>query len=200
MLSLQPISGRGMTEMIRLRTPSAMLIVLLLSGCGVFSDDNSADNAKPSPGSSAGGEGPLVPVDKSPSISTAPTAVPSGPVPKSCALLSDAEVGTLTGQSVTNRAEINPPDDPTQSKCLWELTPGGALYLTLWRRTPAEFQLRGQGTTPIPGVGDGAYSDNLHLFVLFGTIELDIIVRSGEPDVQQRDRSIAVARLVGPRL
>jgi hypothetical protein len=177
-----------------------MLVVLLLGGCGVLSDDDSADPAKPSSASPAGSAGPLIPLDESPSIPGSPTAAPGGAVPKSCSLLSDVEVGTLTGQSVVDRVDNTPPTDPTLSSCLWNLTPGGALYLTLWRRTAAEFQLRAQGAAPIPGVGDGAYSDNLHLFVLFGTIELDIIVRSGESDVQQRDRSVAVARLVGPRL
>ena len=100
-----------------------------------------------------------------------------------------------------NRYDATLANDPTQSSCIWNLAPGGALYLTLWRRTPAEFVLRATGTTLVSGIGDReGYFDGIHLFVLTGTIELDVIVRSAEPDANRRERSVQVARTVAARL
>jgi len=167
----------------------AAAVVVLLTGC-VMTRKESGGSREPV--ESVGG----------PATSAPPTqgATNKKPVPAACAVLSNPEVRTLTGQEIDEIADTSLPNDPDQSGCIWNLTPGGALYLSYRRSDAEQFALHRTGAQKVDGVGTEAYFDGIHLVVLIGDLDVDIIMRSGESDAKHLDRSIQVAKAVTPRL
>jgi hypothetical protein len=151
--------------------------VLALTGCGVR-------GAEPEPTPAA--------QQPTPAGSAAATAGASardgGDLPDVCALLSKAEVGALTGQDIT---QVDPDGgragDPSRF-CQWQLA-SGQLAVFLSRSTPEEFDVKNATAQKVDGIGQDAYQLAGHLYVLYGTVVVDVYARGGSDE-----QNLAVAK------
>jgi len=187
-----------------LRVAALAAVAVFATGCNLVGSDD--DGRSAGSAREGGGSTPTAgPLESTPAggPTTRRTGGPSAskkPIPEACKLLSNAEVGTLTGQRVEEISDTSLPNDPEQSGCIWHLTPGGALYLSMHRTDLELFGYHDTGQR-VTGVGDDAWWDGMHFAVLVaGTIDMDIIVRAGESDARHLDRSIDVAKKVVPRI
>lgn len=148
-----------------------------------------------------GGEKGALPTDQA--TSDAATALPTpsasgsatsgfgsvkdaGDIPDPCTLLSQTEVKQLTGRAITQTDKDNASPGTTARFCQWQQD-SGQLALFLSRTTPSDYTLKIDGAVPTEGVKDPASGDDLkaftlagHLYVLFGTVEVDVYSRGGD--------------------
>ncbi|XVV16699.1 hypothetical protein ACQP2X_20690 [Actinoplanes sp. CA-131856] len=116
----------------------------------------------------------------------APPAARSGfgsvSIPDPCALLSRDDVTELTHREVTQV-------DEGDEYCQWQQE-GGQLAVFLSRADPAEFH------STVDGIGDGACWNSGHLYVLYGTLQIDVYSRGGDdlPDAKRVAEAV-IARL-----
>jgi hypothetical protein len=173
-------------------TVGAMLALTAACGDQAKPADTTASSA-PAVTASA----PL-PTPSGSSVGGGTTVKDSGDLPDVCALLSKAEVSTLTGRSIT-QVDVDgaKPGDPTRY-CQWQLSEGQlAVFLT--RTTKEEFQLRAPQSTQVPAVADEAYLNSGHLYALYGTIQLDVYAR-GKSDAENVNTAKATVAALLPRI
>ncbi|MBU2664538.1 DUF3558 domain-containing protein [Actinoplanes bogorensis] len=95
-------------------------------------------------------------------------------IPFPCTLLSRAEVTQLTGREVTGVDE-----DPAY--CQWNQA-DGQLAVFLTRTTRADFEVVTTDAREISGLGEDAYWNDNHLYVLAGTTQIDVYSHGDDED------------------
>jgi hypothetical protein len=157
---------------------------LALSGCGVLGSPTAAAPAPvPTPVASAG---------------MGSSVRDAGDIPDPCGLLSRDEVTRLTGRAITR---IDPdgarPGDAARY-CQWQQE-SGQLAVFLSRTTEADFHTTIDGAVPVDGVGQDAFALSGHLYVLYGTVQIDVYSRGGRDDRDLGDAK-AIATVLIPRI
>ena len=175
---------------------TAVAGILALSGCGMLSpaEDSAAEGR-------TAGSPVLATPEPTPSASdsVAGTSVnDTGDIPDVCALLSDAEVESLTGRDITQIDKDGAQPGDISRYCQWQLS-AGQLAVFLSRTTAEEFARKNTDADPVPGVGQDAYPLGGHLMVLYGTVHVDVYARGGSDAENLADAKDVVAVLL-PRV
>ena len=126
------------------------------------------------------------------------SAKDSGDLPDPCTLLTDDEVVDSTGRSITRMDPDGGHRGDTTRYCQWQQD-GGQLAVFLTRTTAEEFAVRTEDAEPVDGVGEDAYSLAGHLYVRYGTVQVDVYARGGGDEENLRD-AVAVAKALLPRV
>jgi hypothetical protein len=178
---------------------TAVAGILALSGCGLLT---------PAEDSATEGRTAGTPVLATPSPEPTPSASESGTagmsvkdagdIPDVCALLSDAEVESLTGRDITQIDKDGGQPGDISRYCQWQLS-AGQLAVFLSRTTAEEFARKNTDADPVPGVGQDAYLLAGHLMVLYGTVHVDVYARGGSDAENLADAKEVVAVLL-PRI
>ena len=169
----------------------ALSALLLAGGCGVLEP---AATPVPSPTTTAAPS----PTSTGTATSGLGTAKGCGDLPDPCTLLTDTQVAGITDREVTR---IDPDGAGTGGItrfCQWQQA-GGQLALFLTRTTPADFEVTVADAEPVPGVGENAYRHSGHLYVLYGTVQVDVYSR-GSSDARNLADAKKVAQTIIPDL
>jgi len=168
------------------RSRSAVLVVAVtaalfaLSGCqlGLGSADDAPETPAVTEGATAAAPEatPTGSTDDSASMGSVKDA---GDIPDVCTLLTEAQVTSLSGLAVTQIDEDGGQTGDTSRYCQWQLA-GGTLAVVLSRTTEDDFDVHVADAQTIDGVGEDAYLTSGHLYVLYGTVQVDVYVRGGE--------------------
>lgn len=175
---------------------AATVAVAALGGCGVLSGTRSDDSAQAVPvATPAGTPG----ASATPSSSSGFGSVKdSGDIPDPCTLLTNAEVVDLTGRAVSQQDRDGEQSGETTRYCQWQ-QPSGQLAIFLSRTTDSDFQTTITGADPVDGVGEDAFSLSGHLYVLYGSVNIDVYSR-GDSDAKNLEVEKAVAEVLIPKV
>ncbi|AGZ45039.1 DUF3558 family protein [Actinoplanes friuliensis] len=175
------------------RRPLAALVavaasLVVLSGCGALSDAaGSAAAPAPTPTSSPASDSGL-----------GDSVKDSGDIPDPCTLLSKSEVKDLTGREISQIDEDGVKDGDSTRYCQWQ-QPSGQLAVFLSRTTEADFQTSIAEAEPVDGVGENAFALGGHLFVLYGTVSIDVYNR-GDSDEENLAKAKKIAKVLIPKI
>jgi hypothetical protein len=181
----------------RLVALAALVTVALTAGCGLESvtitggtptAQPTADAPAPTGKAGAGGPTEAGPAKNSNSVKD------SGDLPDPCTLLSGSQVRALTGRDIAQIDEDGADAGDITRYCQWQQK-GGQLALFLSRTTAADFQTTVAEAEPVDGVGEQAYAFAGHLYVLYGTVQVDVYSR-GASDEQNLADAKQVAEVV----
>ena len=169
----------------------ALSALLLAGGCGVLEPaatpvSSPTTTAVPSPtstGTATSGRG---------------AAKDSGELPDPCTLLTGTQVAGITGREVTRVDQDGAGTGGITRFCQWQQA-GGQLALFLTRTTPADFEVTVADAEPVPGVGENAHRHSGHLYVLYGTVQVDVYSR-GSSDARNLADAKKVAQTIIPDL
>ncbi|GAB2617780.1 hypothetical protein Aab01nite_31280 [Paractinoplanes abujensis] len=180
----------------RLVALAALAAVSLTGGCGLI---ESAVNGTPAPAQTTPAKAKPTPAGTEPTADSGFGSVKdSGDIPDVCRLLSKQEVTSLTGRTITQIDEDGAePGDATRF-CQWQQE-SGQLAVFLSRTTASDFDVMIAEATPVDGVGEDAFLLSGHLYVLYGTVQLDIYSRGGS-DEQNLAEAKKVAKVLLPRV
>ena len=174
---------------------AALAAVLLMGGCGVLDSAVAGGAASPTPPAKV----------PSPTASAAPPAdtglgpvKDSGDLPDPCTLLTEAQVVDLTGREITRIDEDDAGGDAVTRFCQWQQS-GGQLAVFLTRTTPADFEVTVADAQPVTEIGEDAFWHSGHLYVLYGTVQIDVYSRGASDDRNLADAK-EVARTLIPGL
>ncbi|GIE31135.1 hypothetical protein Ait01nite_041800 [Actinoplanes italicus] len=188
----------------RLVALTAVVAVAFTGGCGAIGSAASggapeitsttpAKKATPAPttdsSDSAGSSG---------SSSKSDSVKDSGDIPDPCTLLSKAEVVDLTDREITQIDEDGGAAGDVTRYCQWQQS-GGQLAVFLSRTTAEDFQVTVDQAEPVSGVGEDAFAHSGHLYVLYGTVQIDVYSR-GASDAKNLSHAKAVAKTLIPRI
>ncbi|MCU7730825.1 DUF3558 domain-containing protein [Actinoplanes sp. KI2] len=127
------------------------------------------------------------------------SATNRGDLPDPCTLLSRHEVVDLTGRRVTRIDEDGAKPGESTRYCQWQQD-GGQLALFLTRTTRSGFTRQiGPDAEAVDGVGDDAFMLAGHLYVLHGTVQIDVYSYGGD-DAQNLADEKEVAAVVLTRI
>jgi hypothetical protein len=170
------------------RSPFAALAAcLVLTGCGVV---DQASTASP-------------PTAPSPTV-PAPTAASglgdsvkdAGDIPDPCTLLSKKQVTELTGREITQIDEDGLPAGDSNRFCQWQQA-GGQLAVFLSRTTEQDFTVKIADATPVNDIGERAFQLAGHLYVLYGTVSIDVYSRGDSDDENLAEATAVAQELIG---
>jgi hypothetical protein len=162
----------------------AAVAVAALTGCG-FLGSTSDRAAAPQPtGSSSSGLGDSV--------------KDAGDIPDPCTLLSEPEVKELTGRDITQIDEDGAEPGEATRFCQWQ-QPAGQLAVFLSRTTPADYDLVIEEAKPVDGLGEKAFELAGHLYVLYGTVQVDVYAR-GDSDEENLAKARKVVNVLLPKI
>jgi hypothetical protein len=183
----------------RLVALTALVVVSLTGGCGVLESATAGPRAT-TPAATTPAATTAAPTPGAPSDSDAPSASvkDGGDLPDPCTLLDKAEVSDLTGRAVTQIDEDGGATGDVTRFCQWQQE-GGQLAVFLSRTTPEDFQVTVAEAEPVSGVGEDAYAHSGHLYVLYGTVQIDVYSRGGS-DSQNLADAKKVAKTLLPRI
>ncbi|MEV6492409.1 DUF3558 family protein [Actinoplanes sp. NPDC051633] len=176
--------------------PAALVAVALLTGCSMVtgSDTDTATAGTPTLAPSPG-----------PSASPTPSAVSglgavkdSGDLPDPCTLLTDAQVVELTGRKITQQDEDGAAPGTTTRFCQWQQS-GGQLVVFVSRTTASDYEVKIKDATPVNDLGDKAFQLAGHLYVLYGTVQLDVY-SSGQSDEENMETAKRVVEVLLPKV
>jgi hypothetical protein len=178
------------------RLPLLVTIVAIAAtgGCGLLGSDDGespGNSANAAPTATAGSAAPTA-------RSGLGSVKDAGDIPDPCKLLSEAEVVDLTGRKITQTDRDEAEPGSVTRFCQWQQS-GGQLAIFLARTTPEEFDNTIAGATPVPGVGEDAFSLAGHLYVLYGTVQLDVYSRGGS-DTENLTEAKKIAETLIPRI
>jgi hypothetical protein len=163
-----------------------IVLILALAGCGHSASPPAAPES-----TTTAAEATSSAVAQSP-------ASGGGNYPDPCTLLSDTEVTQLTGRDITQVDKDGVDAAATTRYCQWQQS-SGQLAVFLTRTTSSDFKVAQADSPTVPGVGDGAYSRDGHLYVLTGTTQIDVYARGGD-DAQNQDEATGVAAALIPKM
>ena len=172
----------------RLAVLAAVVAVAFSAGCGMIGSAAAGD--VPAGGSSAAAQ----PTTQQPAHS----AKDSGDLPDPCTLLTGNEVANLTARAVTRIDEDGADSGDSARYCQWQQN-GGQLAVFLSRTTADDFRVTVAEAQWVDGVGQDAYWHSGHLFVRYGTVQLDVY-SSGASDERNRDDARNIAKVLIPRI
>ncbi|MBU2666360.1 DUF3558 family protein [Actinoplanes bogorensis] len=175
----------------RLVALAAVVAVSLTGGCGLI-EEAVAGSPTPAATTAAPKDKPT-PAGKTTepeSESGMGSVKDSGDIPDPCTLLSKQEVVSLTGRKITQIDEDGGSKGDATRFCQWQQE-DGQLAVFLGRTTAEDFDIVIADAEPVDGVGEDAFTLAGHLYVLYGTVQLDIYVRGGSDD-----ENLAVAKKV----
>jgi Protein of unknown function (DUF3558) len=167
--------------------------VIALGGCGLLDTKTDGNSA-----SAAGGGGDARPTPTVSSVSKVGSAKDDGDLPDPCTLLSKAEVADLTGRQITQVDKDDAQPGDASRYCQWQQE-GGQLALFLTRSTEDEFTTKIADARTVDGVGADAFELAGHLYVLYGTVQIDVYSRGGS-DEQNLTDAKKVVKAVMPRI
>ncbi|MEV4636885.1 DUF3558 family protein [Actinoplanes sp. NPDC049548] len=174
---------------------AATAAVAVLTGCGVVTDSAAAGGPSPTPSSTAtGGPAPT----PSSAAGLGDSVKDSGDIPDPCTLLSKAEVKNLTGRGITQMDEDGATAGDVSRFCQWQ-QPDGQLAVFLARTTESDFQVKIAEAEPVDGVGEDAFSLAGHLYVLYGTVSIDVYSR-GDSDEENLGKAKKIAKVLMTRI
>jgi hypothetical protein len=151
-------------------------------------------------GASAGSASPSGAVSSPPVATGQPSPSPSATgLPDVCALLSRAEVSTLTGGKSILSVDPDPGPSSQVRYCQWQLS-GARLAIQLSPTTEARFRQDHPTEARVPGLGDDSFFFSNHLFVRKGTIQVDVYAGTTQGTAADQQLAKAAAALVLPRL
>ena len=188
---MAPLIVSGVTTSLkhRLAALAALVTVALTAGCGLESVTIN------------GGSPTAPPTADAPTADAgqAKNSVPdSGDLPDPCTLLSRSQVQALTGREITQVDEDGAEPGATTRYCQWQQN-GGQLALLLSRTTDEGFRTTVAEAEPVDGVGEDAYAFAGHLYVLYGTVQVDVYSR-GASDERNLADAKQVAGVVIPKI
>jgi hypothetical protein len=169
--------------MIRRSLAALVAAGFILTGCGVL-EQSTSGNAAPAQPTSESGLGDSV--------------KDSGDIPDPCTLLSGKQVEGLTGREVTQIDEDGEEAGATTRFCQWQQS-GGQVALFLSRTTEDDFATTIAEAQPVDGVGEDAFQLAGHLYVLYGTVSIDVYSR-GDSDEENLAEATAIAKKVIPQI
>jgi hypothetical protein len=161
-----------------------VLLLLVSVGCGRQASHQAAEST------SSGAE-------PTPSAAAQTPQGARGNIPDPCTLLSDAEVTQLTGREITQVDRDGADASATTRYCQWQ-QPSGQLAVFITRTNAGDFTTAQADSPAVPGLGDGAYSRDGHLYVLVGATQLDVYSRGGD-DQQSEAEAERVATTLVPK-
>ncbi|GAA0588162.1 hypothetical protein GCM10010172_86530 [Paractinoplanes ferrugineus] len=181
---------------------SAMVVVsfavVALSGCGLLDDKTDGNSASAAGGQPTSGSGTAQPTPTGSAVSGVGSAKDKGDLPDPCTLLSKAEVTALTGRQITQVDKDDAKPGDATRYCQWQQD-SGQLVLFLGRTTEDEFNLQISGAQKVSGVGEDAFQLSGHLYVLYGTVQIDVYSRGGTDERNLAD-SKKIVEAVMPRI
>jgi hypothetical protein len=184
----------------RLRSIQLAVVAVTLAasaGCGVIGGAGGDNDPTPAAATPAGAT-PAGTGDPSSASGLGDSVKDSGDLPDPCTLLTKAQVSSLTGKSIT---QVDPdggkPGDASRF-CQWQLS-GGQLAVFLSRTTKDEFDVQNPESKAVDGIGDDAFTLAGHLYVLYGTVQLDVYARGGS-DQENLDTSKETVALLLPKI
>jgi hypothetical protein len=182
------------------RRLTALLSIAVLAGGGCGSINNADEPAEPR----AATEAATTPV-ATPGGTTDGTAGgkagsvrDEGDIPDPCTLLTKAEVTSLTHRTITQIDQDGATAGDVTRFCQWQQE-GGQLALFLSRTTAEEFKVTVAEAQSVDGVGEDAFAHSGHLYVLYGTVQIDVYSRGGS-DAQNLSEEKKVAKAVIPKI
>lgn len=122
----------------------------------------------------------------------------SGDLPDPCTLLSDAEVTSLTGRTITQTDRDDAEPGEATRYCQWQQE-SGQLDVFLSRTTQSDYDLVIADATPVDGLGEKAYELGGHLIVLYGTVQVDVYSR-GDSDQENMTKARKVVEVLLPKI
>jgi hypothetical protein len=126
------------------------------------------------------------------------SAKDAGNVPDPCTLLSESEVTSLTGRDVSQIDRDGLSDGDETRYCQWQQS-GGQLAVFLSRTTEEDFKIKIADATPVDGVGEDAFSLANHLYVLYGTVSIDVYSHGDDED-ENLAKSKEIAKVLIPKI
>jgi hypothetical protein len=130
----------------------------------------------------------------------------AGDIPDPCTMLSKAEVTSLTGRAISQVDQDGAKPGDAARFCQWQQD-GGQLALFLSRTTESDYGLKVAGAEDVdgvkdPGTGKDVKSFSLagHLYVLYGTVEVDVYSRGAAADAANLADEKKVAAVVMPKI
>ncbi|MEU8609885.1 DUF3558 family protein [Actinoplanes sp. NPDC048791] len=163
---------------------AALAACLALTGCGVVNQSSTATPAAAPAPSAASGLGDSV--------------KDAGDIPDPCTLLSKKQVTELTGREITQIDEDGLPPGDSNRFCQWQQS-GGQLAVFLGRTTEQDFTVKIADATPVNDIGERAFQLAGHLYVLYGTVSIDVYSR-GDSDEENLAEATAVAQVLIPKI
>ncbi|MFI5494749.1 DUF3558 family protein [Actinoplanes sp. NPDC051859] len=151
----------------------AVATVAALAGCGMINAPEATAEKTPAtaqPTPSASGAGRI-----------GESVKDAGDIPDPCTLLSKGEVRELTGREISQIDEDGASSGDAARFCQWQ-QPGGQLAVFLARTTESDFTVKIAEATPVDGVGEEAFALAGHLYVLYGTVSIDVYSRGDSED------------------
>lgn len=164
----------------------AVLTLTLLTGC-------SADTT-----ATATGPAPTPPAATESAATGMGSVKDEGNLPDPCTLLTNGDVVDLTGRDVSTTDHDGQESGAGTRYCQWQQD-SGQLDVFLSRTTEAEFTSASADAQKVDGVGEQAYSNSGHLYVLYGSVNLDLYSR-GDSDEKNLEVEIEIAKVLIPKI
>ncbi|GAA2604461.1 DUF3558 family protein [Paractinoplanes durhamensis] len=172
--------------------------VAALSGCGILDSKTNGNSAAAQGAAQPTPTGAAEPTPTGTAVSGTGSAKDAGDLPDPCTLLSKAEVVDLTGREVTQIDKDDAEPGTATRFCQWQQE-SGQLALFISRTTEDEFKTTIADAKPVDGVGEDAFELAGHLYVLYGTAQIDVYSR-GASDEQNLTDATEVTKAVMPRI
>jgi hypothetical protein len=165
-----------------------------LTGCGVL---DQAGSAQPAATASAQPEATARPTATSDS-GLGDSVKDSGDIPDPCTLLSDDQVTGLTGREISQKDEDGAKDGDATRFCQWQ-QPSGQLAVFLSRTSESDWETTIAEAEPVDGIGEKAFTLAGHLYVLYGTVQVDVYNR-GDSDEENLTKAKKVVEVLLPKI
>jgi Protein of unknown function (DUF3558) len=192
--AVQPAAGRSCTI-----TLVALVAVSLFAagGCGMIgaasaTDGREAGQPSPTAATAAGTPSPTAASGLGDSVRDA------GDIPDPCTMFTKAEIVGLTGRDITQIDEDGGNPGDASRYCQWQQD-GGQLAVFLSRTTADDFAIKIDGATPVEGVREDAFELAGHLYVLYGTVAVDVYCR-GDSDAENLAKATLIAKTILPKI
>jgi hypothetical protein len=184
----------------RLVALTAVVAVAFTGGCGALGSAASGvsdiGSTTPTGKASPTGEAKAAPAEEK--ASGKASVKDAGDLPDPCTLLSEAEVVDLTDREITQIDEDGGAAGDATRYCQWQQS-GGQLAVFLSRTTAEDFDITINEAEWVDGVGHDAYTHSGHLYVLHGTVQIDVYSR-GASDARNLADAKSVAKTLIPRI
>jgi hypothetical protein len=186
--------------------PLLMLTTLILGAAALSACSSGGSQPAPAAASAPSGATTSTPPGALDSGAPAADATAAATAPDPCSLITDAEAGTLFGGPAAHKAGGSSDASNgsgvvvTENLCEWNLITSDQLGHDLWVAVyagadRAYFNDAVTHETPIPGLGDAATGDSIHVYVISKGTVLQIYGSLPASDGLQQAAAIAIGKL-----